>query len=206
VITAILAGSSKSDVFDRGLRATLAPALRGSIECAVALLSDPRGRVLLFLLLGGRFSHVLMAYLLQHLVQLRQNVTPISDNPVVAAGQLIDVGARDVLVVFDFRRYQPGVATKARVARDRGASLVLLTDPWLSPISEFTQLMLPARVEVPSPRTRWYRRPKSWRHSFQHCPKPSEKAPHAAFASSRMSEGPWNDIDSSGDLHARPRH
>jgi DNA-binding MurR/RpiR family transcriptional regulator len=58
---------------------------------------------------------------------------------------------RDVLVAFDFRRYQRDTIEFARATRSRGASVILVTDPWLSPITEVADFVLPAVVEAVSP-------------------------------------------------------
>ena len=38
-----------------------------------------------------------------------------------------------------------------RLARERGARLVLITDPWLSPIADLADAVLPAQVDGPLP-------------------------------------------------------
>jgi DNA-binding MurR/RpiR family transcriptional regulator len=60
------------------------------------------------------------------------------------------MGKRDVLLVFDIRRYQPSLLRLAQAASKRQAKVVLVTDQWLSPISRLATHVLPARVAVPS--------------------------------------------------------
>ena len=55
-----------------------------------------------------------------------------------------------MLVVFDIRRYQHDVIGFAEEASRRGATVVLFTDQWLSPVSGVARHMLTARVTVPS--------------------------------------------------------
>lgn len=64
---------------------------------------------------------------------------------------LIDVGKKTVLVIFDFRRYQESSIQFAEEAAERGATIVLVTDPYLSPISHVANCVLPVQVEAPSP-------------------------------------------------------
>ena len=64
--------------------------------------------------------------------------------------QLLDVGKRDVFVLFDIRRYSDDVAALAREAAKRGATVALFTDQWLSPISQVAKHVLPAHVVAPS--------------------------------------------------------
>ncbi|MET7762835.1 MurR/RpiR family transcriptional regulator [Streptomyces sp. NPDC005393] len=115
---------------------------------AVNLVCDPAKRICSF---GGRFSHLLAQYLDLHLRLLRPGTVVHQQGPRRDAGFLVDLGQRDVCVVFDFRRYQRDTVELARFAHGRKARIVLVTDPWLSPIAEFADVVLPTRVESPSP-------------------------------------------------------
>ncbi|MFE1930614.1 MurR/RpiR family transcriptional regulator [Streptomyces sp. NPDC059474] len=109
---------------------------------------DPAKRIACF---GGRFSQLLAEYLDLHLPMLPPGTIVHTPTPGRDAGFRVDVGRRDVCVVFDFRRYQEDTVELARHAHEQGAKIVLLTDPWLSPAAEFADVVLPARVEAPSP-------------------------------------------------------
>ncbi|MFI0765477.1 MurR/RpiR family transcriptional regulator [Streptomyces sp. NPDC021218] len=115
---------------------------------AVGLICDPAKRIACF---GGRFSQLLAEYLDLHLRVLRPGTIVYTPTPGRDAGFRVDVGRRDVCVVFDFRRYQDDTVELARHAHEQGAKIVLFTDPWLSPAAEFADVVLPARVEAPSP-------------------------------------------------------
>lgn len=115
---------------------------------AVDLLTDRRKRVLC---LGGRFSRHLAGVLRSHLQQLRPGVENLAEAEAELPDRLIDVGPRDVLAVYDFRRYQANIVHFAREARDRGCGVVLVTDGWRSPISAFAEVVLPVPVEASSP-------------------------------------------------------
>lgn len=115
---------------------------------AVGLLCDPAKRIACF---GGRFSQLLAEYLDLHLRLLRPGTFVHTAAPGRDAGFRVDLSRRDVCVVFDFRRYQDDTVQLARYAHERGAKVVLVTDPWLSPVAEFADVVLPARVEAPSP-------------------------------------------------------
>jgi DNA-binding MurR/RpiR family transcriptional regulator len=115
---------------------------------AVDLLADGRRRVRL---IGGRFSHVLAEYLAGHLHIMRGDVACLSPGDMSRAGALLDASRRDVFVVFDYRRYQPATVELASAAAGAGASVVLLTDQYLSPIADVAEAVLPARVDAPSP-------------------------------------------------------
>lgn len=115
---------------------------------AVELLSDHRRRVLA---VGGRFSRVMADFLDLHLRMLRDQTRALGVHRDDTAIVLLDLGRRDVVVVFDFRRYQHDVIDFARRARRQGAKVILVTDLWLSPIAEFADLVLPLRTENGSP-------------------------------------------------------
>lgn len=112
------------------------------------LLSDPK---LSIKALGGRYSRNLAQRLAMQLGQVRAQVSVI-DRPLgFAFDPLVDIGARDVLVVFDYRRYQDDLLAFARAARVQGARVVLLTDPWRSPVADLAEAVLTAPDGSASP-------------------------------------------------------
>lgn len=115
---------------------------------AVALLAERRHRVVT---VGGWFSYFVAAYLGGRLREIRSavQVPPPTVSDRVSA--LVDLGRKDVVAVFDFRRYERDTHDFAQAAHERGASIVLFTDPWLSPVAEFADAILPAQVVGPSP-------------------------------------------------------
>jgi DNA-binding MurR/RpiR family transcriptional regulator len=135
-------------VFAQGIEATFAELAAPEYRAVVELLADRRRPVLC---MGGRFTQVAAYYLAAHLNMLRPNAGSIGLGPVPVADELIDVGHRHVLVVFDYRRHQRDVIGAARRAASRRATIVLFTDPWLSPIADFADHVLTSRVEAPSP-------------------------------------------------------
>ncbi len=120
---------------------------QAEFEAVAVLLSDPKRPVHL---LGGRFTDAIARYMAAHLRILRPGVQHIDGQPTNWLDRLLDLGRRDVLVVFDIRRYQESLLTHAQAAAERQCTIVLVTDQWLSPISRFAQHVLPARIEVPS--------------------------------------------------------
>ncbi|MGL4291939.1 MAG: MurR/RpiR family transcriptional regulator [Phreatobacter sp.] len=114
---------------------------------AIDLLIQAKGRILL---LGGRFSGYLAGIMEAHLRQMRPGTLLLSGPGADLIDRLADVTARDVLVVFDYRRYQSDVVSFARQARQRGLKIVLFTDRWGSPISDDADVVLAAEVEAPS--------------------------------------------------------
>ena len=66
-------------------------------------------------------------------------------------GALAQAGRRDVLVVYDFRRYSEPTLAAARHVAERGGRVVLVTDRWLSPVAPHAESVLVARTESVSP-------------------------------------------------------
>ena len=86
-----------------------------------------------------------------HLKITRPGVTHLTGQESHWRDQLIDMGKKDVLVVFDIRRYQQSLIRFAEKAQARGVEIVLITDQWLSPIARFARHVIAGRTAVPSP-------------------------------------------------------
>jgi DNA-binding MurR/RpiR family transcriptional regulator len=135
-------------VVSDAVRTTLQELPLHELGRTVALLGDPSRRVTV---MGGRFTRLLGRLLALHLMQLRGDVHLLPDPVVERAAALLDVGRSDVLVVLDFRRYEPRNEAIARRAKEAGATVILLTDRWLSPVSAIADVVLPARVDSLTP-------------------------------------------------------
>lgn len=115
---------------------------------AVALLGDQRRTVTVF---GGWFSSVLGQYLAAMLQEMRSGVRYVGHTSRERTVAIMEARAKDVAVVFDYRRYDESTVEFARAQHDAGATLVLLTDRWLSPISDIADVVLPTAGETYSP-------------------------------------------------------
>ena len=125
---------------------SLTPA--SSYERAARLIVEAKGSVVV---LGGRFSRYAAGMLAEHLHQMRPRVRDIGELSASAFDTLTDLGQKDVLVVFDYRRYQRDVTSYARQAAQQDVRLILFTDQWLSPISELAEVAIVSRLDVESP-------------------------------------------------------
>jgi DNA-binding MurR/RpiR family transcriptional regulator len=144
-------GSAVNDALEastHNLKATLELLSERDLKEAVELLADVRRRVMV---LGGRVSATLARYLAGQLHLLRPGIDLVETERAAPAPQLIDMRKTDVLVVFDYRRYQSDTIECARVAASRGCSVILFTDPWLSPASAFARQVLVTSVETVGP-------------------------------------------------------
>ena len=119
-------------------------------ECAVAvrLLADTR---LTVHAVGGEFSQPLALLLSLHLGVLRPRVQALPYGSAELIGALAQAGKRDVLVVYDFRRYSESTLAVARHVAQRRGRIVLITDRWLSPVAPHAESVLVARTESVSP-------------------------------------------------------
>jgi DNA-binding MurR/RpiR family transcriptional regulator len=100
--------------------------------------------------LGGRFTQMLAAYFHHCLRELRPGVRLVREGSASWADYLLDVQRHDILVVFDFRRYQRDVLEFASGASAQGAVIVLITDIWNSPIAALATHVVACPVEVPT--------------------------------------------------------
>jgi DNA-binding MurR/RpiR family transcriptional regulator len=135
-------------VFPAEVAAMLAELPPHDLDHAVRLLADPKLRITLA---GGRFTHLLAQYLGLHLMQLREEVRFLPDRDVERTATLGTLRRRDVLVLFDYRRYEQDKVAMAALARERGGKVLLFTDTWLSPVTSRADVVLPCRVTAPSP-------------------------------------------------------
>jgi DNA-binding MurR/RpiR family transcriptional regulator len=119
-----------------------------SYDRAASLLWETKGQVVL---LGGRFSRSLAAMLAGYLIQFRAGVRDLGVLAPEKFDALVDLGKRDLLVVFDYRRYQSDVVSFATQAAARGVRILLFTDIWLSPVASFAAVSMVVPTEAESP-------------------------------------------------------
>jgi DNA-binding MurR/RpiR family transcriptional regulator len=135
--------------FTRALDATFASSsLEQDLADVVTLLSD-RKRRLWFV--GGRFSQLVASYLCMQLRFLRSGCAMVGEGLEQRMLDSLELSRRDVLCLFDFRRYQPDTIATARLAAEQGAVVVVFTDPWLSPAVESARHVLISHADSASP-------------------------------------------------------
>lgn len=111
------------------------------------LLAQPKAGIFL---VGGRFTDPIARYMAAHLRLIRPGVVHLDGQESNWRDRLIDMGKRDVLLIFDIRRYQESLLRFAEKAHQRGVQIVLFTDQWLSPIARFARHVVAGRTAVPS--------------------------------------------------------
>src|ERR1700761_929981 len=142
---------SDDSVFLRAvdLRAQLVARLRdtvppGEIERAVSSLA---GRPRHVVISGGYFSRLIARTLALQLDQLIPNVD-YADEPLGAdIGKYLRTGRDSVAIVFDLRRYELAAKEVVSMAKNCGATVILITDESLSPSAEEADVVLPVAVD-----------------------------------------------------------
>jgi DNA-binding MurR/RpiR family transcriptional regulator len=120
---------------------------RSELKGTLDLLADHSRRISL---VGGRFSASVALQFYLHLRELRPRVQLVSGQTATWVEHLLDFGRKDVLIVFDIRRYQTDVVQFANEASALGADIVLFTDQLLSPIAAVARHVFALRTAMPS--------------------------------------------------------
>ena len=119
---------------------------RDSYALAMDLITDTKRRLVTA---GGRFSGLSAQVLAQHLEIVRPSVTFLP--PTTWVPYLMDARKGDVAVIFDVRRYQRATVEFGRTCARRGVNVILVTDPWMSPLALDASAILQVSVEASSP-------------------------------------------------------
>jgi DNA-binding MurR/RpiR family transcriptional regulator len=141
---AVLVGDLQSS-----LALILNSATQGALDAAAGLVTSTVGRIYT---LGGRWSSIAAQYVGFQLASLRGEVhalTPPASG--VLEDRIADFTRRDLLIVYDFRRYAPELLAFAAAARRQGARIILFTDPDLSPITDLATATITCAVATTTP-------------------------------------------------------
>lgn len=130
------------------LTRTLDAIVPSEVAAVVDLLADTKRRVYIA---AGTFTWPLAEHLDFHLRKMRPGIVLLAQDTPRRADALLDIRRGDVLVVFDVRRYQPDTLLTATWAGERGATVVLLTDPWMSDIARVATHVFRCHVEATTP-------------------------------------------------------
>lgn len=136
-----------ADAVLTNLSVTLGRIDHAEFDACAAMLADPERRIFVT---GGRITHALADYLVTQLGIVRPGVSLIQGVSNAWPPALLDLRPGDVLIVFDIRRYEGAILQLTELAVERGAEIVLITDPWVSPIASHARFRFSAQIEVPS--------------------------------------------------------
>jgi len=144
--------STAFSAFTRSLVTTvensLAMVSQADMERLTDLLIDERREIFL---LGGDFTDPAARHLEFHLRKMRSRVRLFSQSLPRRADELADIRKRDVVILFDIRRYQLDTIRTAEIAKERGAVVALFTDRWMSDVAQVADIVIRAQVDLPSP-------------------------------------------------------
>ncbi|WP_051609243.1 MurR/RpiR family transcriptional regulator [Fodinicurvata fenggangensis] len=118
-----------------------------TVEAVTGLLAEDRRPVYL---IGGRFSRANALWTYQFLREMRPRVHLVDGQPSTWVDHLVDLDRRSVLIVFDYRRYQADVKSFTEQAVARKATVIAVTDEWMSPAAALADHVITAPVAVPS--------------------------------------------------------
>lgn len=116
------------------------------VDNVAALLADTSRAVYLR---GGRISDTLAQFLSVHLRQMRAGIHHLPDDPELWVDPILQMRRGDVVVLFDFRRYQPSIERlAATIQAERRAQIVLITDKWQSPAARHCSHVIALPIEI----------------------------------------------------------
>lgn len=141
-------GSPVAQSISTAVHETLTRVDSAELRSAVELLADVRRPIVSN---GGSISHITATYLATSLRMLRTGVQDCPPTAPARAASIADLKKRSVVVLFDYRLYETAVTEFAQAARDRGAKVIMVTDPYLSPVAEFADVVLTAAVDADTP-------------------------------------------------------
>ena len=102
-------------------------------------------------IIGVRSSAALSSFLTFYFNLIFENVVQISANTVSEVfEQMLRVGPGDVVICISFPRYSSRTVKAMRFARDRGATVIALTDSEMSPLAGMAQHTLLAKSDMAS--------------------------------------------------------
>ena len=99
---------------------------------------------------GGRITRMVADYLFLHMQVIRPNVTNVQAISNAWPHYLLNMKSGDVLALFDIRRYENSTLRLAEMAKERGATIILFTDQWRSPVDKMADHSFGSHIEVPS--------------------------------------------------------
>lgn len=116
----------------------------GEFDRAVAALAAHPREVAIS---GGYFSRYVAMLLATQLEQVIPNVDFVAEPLGHDIGKTLRLGRKGVAVIFDFRRHELAARQAAEAAKRQGATVIVVTDPSLSPAAESADVVLPVPVD-----------------------------------------------------------
>lgn len=109
------------------------------LEAVIERLSQIKSSVAL---LSGNASAGVAQQFIEDLSALRPNVQYLSGNPVQVGRSIAQLGANDVLLVLDLRRYDAWLIHAVKMAHEQGVRIIAIADSVLSPLAQYAEFTL----------------------------------------------------------------
>ena len=135
------------DAAMENIRQTLSQIDPSEFDAIAALLSDNSSHIHI---VGGRITRSLADYFFTHLQMIRDGLTLVSPNINTWPHYILSMNNKDILVLFDIRRYEREISRLGQKAHEQGLTIILFTDQWGSPISKYADYCLNLRTQAPS--------------------------------------------------------
>lgn len=119
---------------------------RAEITNLLTALTHPHNHVYIA---GGQYSGFIAQLFQAQLSKLRSGVFYLADPLHRDLGIFEDLRRRDLLILFDVRRYDESAKIIAKLGHEKSTPVALITDSWLSPSAADASIVLPTVVEAP---------------------------------------------------------
>ncbi|EPX79507.1 MurR/RpiR family transcriptional regulator [Salipiger mucosus] len=136
-----------ADAVTQNLRQTFSNVDTAQFDAAAKRLAATEGRLYV---VGGRITRSLAEYAFTHFQAIRARVTHLTSSPATWPHYVLDMAEGDTLLIFDIRRYEENLERLARIASERGVTVILVTDQWASPVAATAEHTFNCWVEIPS--------------------------------------------------------
>ena len=136
-----------SQAITRNLSQTLSNVDHAKFDKAAGCLADTNGRLYI---VGGRITRALAEYAFTHFQAIRERVTHMTSSSATWPHYVLDMVKGDTLLMFDIRRYETNLLRLAELAKERGVTVIVVTDQWASPIASISDYTFNCWVEIPS--------------------------------------------------------
>lgn len=100
--------------------------------------------------LGGRFTGTLATLFARHLKTVRHRVREFNPYEGALADIYADSTSETVLFVTDIRRYDKPTIKLCEAAKEKKATIILVTDNWISPAEKSADIVIPVYTNSPS--------------------------------------------------------
>lgn len=127
------AASDYSNELQEVVRSTLAELDTELVERVIELFADERRDIHV---LGEGLTTSVARHLLYHLRKMRRSVYEMPARVQERTDRIINLGKKDIVALFEARHHPTDVVTTARICSQRGCTIVLFTDQYMSEASE----------------------------------------------------------------------